>query len=268
MKTALRIVLLVIIAAFVSFCNKNETESTFYPSELNSIKKELASSFDSLDVRMGVAVTELSFELPDTTNVRNQLVNLLEQSSFVLELAFITPEGIMRMIEPPFYISFEGSDVSHQAHILKTFETRKPVYSQVFQAVEGYQAAVDVHPVIRLNQVLGGISALFRPVTFLTRTISPHVDEQDFELWVMEKGGRVIYDQDEAEIGLNVLTDSLYTDFPELIAAAKLMDSLAGGETFYSYYQTGTRTKVVKHTFWVTLKLYDMEWKIVWAKAE
>ena len=82
----------------------------------------------------------------------------------------------------------------------------------------------------------------------------------------MEPGGKVLYDQDAYEIGRNVITDTLYAKFPELIAAAKLIDAQKSGETTYSFYQTDTTIKVVKKTYWKTYALYGTDWKIVWVK--
>ena len=84
----------------------------------------------------------------------------------------------------------------------------------------------------------------------------------------MEKGGKVLFDQDTLEIGRNVLTDSLYSSFPELITASHLIDSLQSGETYYSFYQTGTSKKVVKKTYWSTYELFGTQWKIIWVKPE
>jgi len=65
-----------------------------------------------------------------------------------------------------------------------------------------------------------------------------------------------------------VLTDTLYQAFPELLSAAELIDAEKSGETTYSFYQTGTTTKVVKKTYWDTWELYGTEWKIIWVKPE
>ena len=125
-----------------------------------------------------------------------------------------------------------------------------------------------MHPILDQTILFGGITALFRPQTLLKRIIDPLVANQPFEMWVMEKGGVVLFDQDTLEIGRNVLTDPLYKPFPELIAAATLINKEQSGETYYSFYQTGTDIKVVKKTYWKTFSLYGTEWKIIWVKPE
>jgi hypothetical protein len=162
-----------------------------------------------------------------------------------------------------YYLS-QGTDISQQDHIVKIFETKQPVLSQSFDVVEGYNAVIDMYPILDNTGILGTVAGIFPPHLILGRVIAPYVSGEPFEIWVMESGGNVLYDQDAEEIGLNVITDPLYADFPELIAAAQRIDSEESGETTYSFYQTGTNNKVVKKTYWKTFKLLDNQWKIVW----
>jgi hypothetical protein len=98
--------------------------------------------------------------------------------------------------------------------------------------------------------------------------MEPLLVNQDFEFWVMEKGGRMLYNQDAYEIGLNLFTDPLYKDFPELVTAAGKIDTEESGTTHYSFYKTGTSEPVTKLTYWTTFELYGMQWKLVWVKPE
>jgi hypothetical protein len=189
---------------------------------------------------------------------------MFNRSSFANEFSFITPQGILQIIEPSQYYSHQGTDISEQDHIIKLFETKLPVLSQTFPLVEGYQAAILAHPILNNNQIAGALSCVMKPEVILGREILPFVSGQAFEIWVMEKGGIVLFDQDEEEIGLNVITDPLYADFPELIAAAQLINTDEDGKTTYSFYQTGTNELVVKETYWKTIHICDNEWKIIW----
>jgi len=260
-----KLIYLVLIALIFSMCNKKNDETDF-PIEISLVLVDLTKSFDTLNADMSSATAFVAENISDTVAIRAKMLELFNQSSFVLEFAFVTPQGIMQIIEPSVYYPQQGSDISQQDHIIQVFQSKAPVMSKSFDAVEGFNAAVVVHPVLKNAQVLGAITALFLPETILERTILPYVTGQAFEIWVMEAGGRVLYDQDADEIGLNVITDPLYAGFPELIAAAQLIDAQSSGETTYSFFQTGTNTTVTKKAYWHTWAMPGTAWKVIWVK--
>lgn len=267
MKT-IHIALALILTLGFASCRKTNEPVVIFPAEPDMVINSLNGSFDTLDTDMGATATSLAQNIANTAFIRDNMLGLCNRSSFVLEFAFITPQGIMQIVEPAIYHYIEGSDISTQDHVVQCFGTKQPALSKLFYAVEDFYAVVDMHPILDQTILLGGITALFRPQTLLKRIIDPLVANQPFEMWVMEKGGVVLFDQDTLEIGRNVLTDPLYQPFPELIAAATLIDKEQSGETYYSFYQTGTDIKVVKKTYWKTFSLYGTEWKIIWVKPE
>jgi hypothetical protein len=252
----------------VVFGCKKDKDDTYFPSEIATVINKLTLSFDTLNKDMAANVTWMSQNINDTAGIRTHLLSLYNNNSFPLEFGFVTPAGIFQIVEPALYHSAQGANLSQQDHIIKCFSTKLPVLSNTFDAVEGFSAAVDIHPIVYNNQILGGVTSLFITTTILDRIISPIVKNQNFEIWVMETNGRTIYDQDTAEVGLNVFTDPLYQSFPELISAAHEIANGKSGETSYSFYKTGTTTKVTKKTYWDTFYLYGNEWKIIWVKAE
>lgn len=267
MKTK-KIILMVLVVLGIAACKKSSDPVTFFPAELATVNTGLSLSFDTLNTDVSGIAVILAQHINDTALVRTEMKGLFTRSSFIMEFAYITPQGIMKIIEPSTYYGSQGSDISNQNHIIAAFQTKQPVLSKLFYAVEGFYAAVDVHPIVSDQQILGGITCMFLPQTILGRIITPLVKNQAFEIWVMEKGGNVLYDQDSDEIGRNLFTDSLYTPFPELIAAAYKIDTEQTGETSYSFYKTGTSIKVVKKTYWITYALYGNEWKLIWVKPE
>ncbi|MFH0762153.1 MAG: cache domain-containing protein [Bacteroidota bacterium] len=260
--------MLLLLLAVVCFTACNKEPIALIPTELATVSVNLTSSFDSLNFDVAVSSEIIALNSSDTVEIRAQMLRLFNHSSFILSSAFVNSQGILLIIEPASHYSVQGADISEQNHIKQIFQTKQPALSDVFFAAEGYYAAVVAHPVLSNGQVIGGITPLFLPETILGRIIAPLVKNQEFEMWVMEKGGTVIYDQDAEEIGLNLFTDTLYQSFTELIEAARLIAGNESGETYYSFYQTGTHKKVVKKTYWITFYLYGSEWKIVWVKPE
>lgn len=255
-----------IAAACLSGCNKDPI--SLIPSQLATSAVNLTASFDSLNFDVAASAETIALAGSDTAEIRAQMLRLYNRSSFILSSAYVDHEGILRIIEPASHYPVQGADISGQNHIQRMFQTGQPVLGDVFFAAEGYCAAVVAHPVLNNGEAIGGITPLFLPETLLGRIILPLVKNQEFEMWAMQKDGTVIYDQDTEEIGLNILTDSLYQPFTELIEATRLIAANDSGETYYSFYQTGTHKKVVKRTYWITFYLYGSEWKIVWVKPE
>lgn len=265
MKTSKIFIYVLVVVVFAS-C-KNE-EEPFFPEQLFQIKNQLAASFDSLNQSISAAVNQYEASGFDSAAMRASLLELYEESSFAAEFVYTTPEGILAIIEPAAYYAYEGTDISTQPHVISAFQTKKPVLSNGFMVVEGYQAAVTIHPIVQNNQLIGAISAVIVPSALLKRVIEPVVVNQGFEVWVMEKTGLVLYDQDEAEIGINVLTHPMYDDFPVLREACQKMAAEETGETSYSFYQTGTNTVVNKKTYWNTFSMQANEWKIIYVKPQ
>ena len=177
-------------------CKKSSDNEIFFPGEIGKVTTSLTKSFDSLNLEMAASAATISQNATDTAAIRSNMLGLFNGSSFILEFAFITPQGIMQIVEPALYHYIQGSDISQQGHVIKAFQTKQPVLSESFLAVEGYYAAVDIHPIVNNTQVLGGITSLFLPQSILGRIITPLVKNQPFEIWVMEKGGKVLFDQD------------------------------------------------------------------------
>lgn len=252
----------------LSFTACNKDEATFFPEQLSALNNSLTASFDSLNADLTTSAAYLGTKSNDTTAIRTEMQSLFNKTTFVTEFSFTTPQGIMQIIEPPYFYPTQGTDISQQSHIIKGYQTKAPVLSNSFYAVENFWGAVDFHPVVNNGDIKGGITSLFLPEDILGRLIIPLVKNQTYEMWVMEKGGKVLYDQDSEEIGLNVLTDPIYSEFTELVAAAGKINSQTTGETTYSYYKTGTTTKVVKKTYWLTFTMHGTEWKLIWVKPE
>jgi hypothetical protein len=263
----LRIALISLVFALMGSCKKENTPP-FFPEEIAQAITGLNAEFGIIHTPIEAAVAQFNANGVDTTVMRNKLHDLHYVITYSKEMVYVDTNGILAMVEPAEFYPYQGTDISTQPHVIKAAQTHLPVMSNAFMVVEGYQAAVDVHPVVHAGQFSGTISMVFMPEEVVATVVAPLVAGQsDFEIWVMEKTGLVLYDQDADEIGLNVLTDPLYQDFPELITACEKIASEKSGETQYSFFQTGTTTVITKKTYWDTFYIHGNEWKIVWVTA-
>ncbi len=266
MKTT-EIILSVFLAFSLASCNENKTEPTFPPA-IDTVVAGLKSSFDLLNTDMASTAAFAAANTSDTAAIRTKLSGLYSSSSFSYEFVFVTSQGFMQIIEPPAARSQQGADISQQDHVKLAFKSQRPVLSKIFFAVEGFYGAVDIHPIVANGQTKGAIANLFLPNVILKTIIAPVIKGQTFDIFVMEKGGRVLYDTDSLDIGDNLFTNKDLTSFPELTGAARLWDAQQSGETSYKFYMTGTSTVISKKAYWKTFELYGTEWRIIWIKPE
>jgi hypothetical protein len=264
MKTKLAF-LMISIVLIIGGCKKDSTD---LPDALTMSKLNLDASFSILDQHMTEATQYMISVDMDTSLVRSQLLQLVGEFPYITDFAEVTPAGIMRIIEPAEFYAFQGTDISNQDHVIKAFETKQPVLSRQFLTVEGFYAAVVIHPIVNNSAIEGGITAMFYPKDILGSIMAPLSQGQPFELWAMDMQGIILFDLDSAEIGLNLFTAPLYQDFPELITAGSKILSEDSGTTKYSFFKAGTSETVTKLTYWDTFELYGTQWKLVWVKPE
>lgn len=238
------------------------------PEALTTSVSNLENSFNILHDQMATVAHYMASINLDTTQIRARLIELYSNNPKVAEFSWVNKDGILKMIEPPVYYSDQGSDISQQEHIIKAAETKEPVLGLSFLAVEGFYAVAVLHPIVDSNTYLGSVATLLKTKEFLGDIMEPLLSGQEFELWVMEKGGYMIYNQDDIEIGLNVFTDPYYKDFPDFITACEKINKNESGTTQYTFYKTGTNNPVTKLTYWTTFERYGTEWKVVWVKPE
>lgn len=265
MKNKSFLLMLLLLAAFTG-CKKEEDNSTDpYPANLDVATSKIQQSLDSLNNFLNTASASLVTTGTDPVTVRNKLQQLYAASSFVKEYAFITPTGIMQVIEPPQYYAQQGSDLHADTNVMYVIDHHQPLFSKYFHAIEGYDAVVDMHPVNNGSLSLGAIEGLFTPAELLSRIIIPLVTAPN-EIWVMEMDGVMLYDPDPIGIGKNVFTDPYYNQIPSFVTACHTIIAGENGMTTYTFYHTGTQTQVTKKAWWRTIHLHTTTWKIVWSQ--
>lgn len=255
---------LLAIIGLTTACNTvNEGD---LPPALTSAVTSVSASMDSLSSSLSAAAAGLVQSGADTMLVRSEIQRLFRECSYGTEFVFTTPEGILQLVEPEIFYPSQSSDISRQAHIVKAFDTRLPVLSDVFSVVEGYHAVVEIHPIVTDGHLFGGISGLFSPAFLIARSVVPIVGQEPFRIWVMEKSGVILYDTDPSLIGLNVFTDEAFEQFPEMKLACEKMIVEPFGKTSFQFRDNGSGNIVSTKVFWKTLLHQDNDWIFIWTE--
>ena len=140
--------------------------------------------------------------------------------------------------------------------------------SEVFRAVEGFDAVVVQHPVAGSDGAfLGLVSAVVEPDLLLADRSDRAIAGTTLIAWAMAPDGRVIYDRDPDRIGRNVITDPAYAGFTEFVALAKRIGAEPAGSGSYSIAPPGGGAAVKQEAVWATAGLHGTEWRIVVVRA-
>jgi hypothetical protein len=234
------------------------------PPILSELQKGVQDILESWKSRLAKAAGETAASGLRDDALRGILRPLCQSGPGAVDCSFVNPQGLMTMVEPLEYRKFEGSDISKQEQVVRLQKTKKPVMSRVFRSVEGFEAVDIEHPVISPGgRLLGSVSVLMRPESFLAEVILPFVHGLPVDVWVMDNEGRILYDPDAEEIGRNLFTDPLYKPFPQLISLGKEIIRKRSGKGSYTFFDTGLKETVKKEAQWATIGLYGTEWRMV-----
>jgi len=231
---------------------------------LRKVTERVQSKLLHADKDFAYAAQKISQYDLKSDSVRNILKGLHARHSFIVDCCIVDTTGIMIVVEPEEYKSFEGSDVSDQVPVQKIHRTHKPVTSNAFIAVEGFQAVVIQYPIFSgVNEFVGPLSMLIRPDSMLVDIIKPIIKGLPLNIWVMQKDGIILYDQNEEEIGKNLFTDEMYKPYGNLLALGEEIVANDNGYGSYTFLSDTMTEPVEKKCFWETVGLYDMQWKLV-----
>jgi hypothetical protein len=234
------------------------------PPVLLELQRAIQAVLDSMDADLAAAAEDLTragLTSPDTRAILNELC---EQHAYVVDCCTVDRNGTMLVVEPDSYREFEGSDISQQEQIIRLHQTEQPVLSQAFRAVEGFNAVDLETPIFGPDgELIGSVSMLIRPESFLSTLIEPEVQGLPIDAWVMQLDGLILYDPDVEEIGRNLFEDPIYQPFPQLLTLGREITANAAGTGTYEFFGTGMSAPVKKAASWCSVGLHGTKWRLV-----
>ncbi|MDD5270485.1 MAG: cache domain-containing protein [Candidatus Omnitrophica bacterium] len=238
-------------------------------SVILTLQGKINSSFAKMDAEVAAAAKELSKTGIEGAEARKIMRKLAKSSRYCVDCSTVDMKGNMVIIEPEEYRKYEGANIIGQAQAGLLHRARRPVFGDVFMSVEGFYAAAIQHPVFsERGEMIGSVSLMFRPDYFFKSLVEPEVKGLPVHVWVMQKDGRDIYDDDPKQIGKNVLQDPMYKPFPALVDFAKKISAEQTGSGSYDFFDIGTKEVIRKDSVWTTVGLYGAQWRLVVARKE
>ncbi len=259
MKTTV-LTLALVLAAVVPNARGADLES---PPVLLALQQDLTSALKAMDADVARVVRRLRKSGLFGKAAENALGRLCAGHASAVDCTAVDPKGIMRLVAPAEYKRFQGSDIGDQEQIQRLRQTKRPVLSAAFRAVEGFDAMDLEHPVLgSKGRLLGSVSLLFRPEKLIAATVGRRAEESGWEVWVLETGGRFLYGTLPVSIGKNLMTDSRYQPFPSLVALGQRIVREPSGSGSYEFGEPGQKS-VTKRGVWTTVELHGTPWRLL-----
>jgi hypothetical protein len=249
------------------FMAKVEQDTQLTPQLTLSLERfvpELQAALNQIDVSMAGKVRSHIFNPQNENEIRTLLGSILEENANLINVAFIDPRGVLRLIEPSDYRNFEKADISKQPQVAAMQREPRPLFSKAFNSVEGFLAVDITYPVHDVRQKFAGsVSALIRPARLIEPLLKKTSIPEDYELWVMQPDGMIVYDRDVDEIGRLLFSNALYADYESLLKLGKNIAASPSGEGSYLFVTQGAADKVIKKAVWQSVRLHENEWRVI-----
>ncbi len=233
------------------------------PLVLAAVTKQVSETFAHLDTALQQAARELGTTGLQGDAARQVLLQTCRRFSAAVDCSTVDAAGRMLTVEPAPYRRFEGKDISGQHQVRQLQKSRRPVFSTVFRSVEGFDAVDLEYPVFNpAGELIGSVSILIKPEKLLGEIISPLAAGLPVAVWAMEPGGRILYDVDSGQVGLNLFSAPLYRPYTSLLRLGRQIAKAPQDSGSYRF-KNKTGQLVVKQAFWQTVSLYGTAWRLV-----
>ena len=161
-----------------------------------------------------------------------------------------------------------GSNISNQKHFQEILKEHKPVVSDVFKAMQGFNA-VSLHvPVFKGGSFKGTIAILINFESLAKRYLEVIKIGETGYAWVISRDGMQLYSPVTGFVGKSVSEN--YKDFPSIISMVQDMLQGHQGIATYTFDKIGnqTVTPARQHTVYLPIHIGNTFWSIAVASSE
>ncbi len=160
-----------------------------------------------------------------------------------------------------------GRNLAHQKHVQELLKTRKPVVSDVFRTVQGYDAVALHVPVFRGEQFKGSIAIVINFQSLAKRYLEIVRIGKTGYAWVVSRDGTELYCPVPGHTANSVFANC--KEFPSIIAMAENMLKGQAGSATYTFNMINDKkvTPVTKHAVYLPINLGNTFWSIVVASS-
>jgi hypothetical protein len=264
-KSIVKIFLVLLVSiSCLSACSYPVAEQSMLNGTATGFKQIVQRDLDQLDADAESAAEALGKTGLSGSEARQILDNLYRKNDYVVDCCATDASGKMVTIMPEIYSRYEGSDISGQEVTIEYNQTKKPMLSKVFTAVEGFDAVVLIWPVVSdKSEDIGSLSVLFKPETLFNKAANTILSGNKIEIEVIQVDGLTLYDSSDEDTGTNLFTDPRFQPYTELISLGHKIAGQESGSGSYSYKSNENSQLVKKDAYWVSAGLHGTSWRIV-----
>ncbi len=168
----------------------------------------------------------------------------------------------------PVLPALVGRDLSSQGHVREVIRTHRPVVSEVFRAVQGYDTIAIHVPVFRKGVFNGTIAVTVDFQSLARRYIETIKVGKTGYAWVTSRDGTELYCPVPGHVGKSVFKTSMAS--PSILAMAREMLQGREGTTTYVFDRVvAEKTEpVLKHAVYMPIAVGNTFWALVVATPE
>lgn len=203
-------------------------------------------------------------KLSDQEKMHSVLKDLCRIHPYAVDCSAVDLQGTMIAVEPGEYRGVEGKNIDRQKQIKRLHRTGEPVMSEMLRVVEGF-FAVDLEWPVRSKKgdLIGSVSMIVKPEPFLEKIIRPALTRENYNVWVMQKDGQILYSRYKEAIGSYPTTDDSYIGNRSLLGALRETLENKSGIKRYRKRGIGRAASDVKALTWTTVGLHGTEWRVI-----
>lgn len=167
----------------------------------------------------------------------------------------------------PYYPNSIGANISKQRHMQRILSDHKPVVSDVFDAVQGFQAIALHYPIYKEGS-FDGTLAFVIDFGMVGKSILEEIGtDSSGYAWMLSSEGIELYCPVPGHLGKSIRETA--SGFPDLL---QLVDSMLAGKegmATYTYDKVGTRAHVGKKiAYYLPVHINDTFWALAVAYSE
>lgn len=189
-----------------------------------------------------------------------------EQKNQIGSLIRTDKKGII--IYAPPYLNLTGKDISYEKHVKDILINQKTIVSDIFYAIQGYNAIAIHVPVFDNDKFIGSLGAILKVEAAGKRFLEDIKIGESGYAWMISRDGIELYSPINGHTGKSIYETSL--EFPSLLDMGKKM--MAGGTGYSTFYYNQSRNKSTELTkrygIYAPVHIYNTFWSIGVASAE
>lgn len=226
------------------------------------LAKQAIKNFNELVNKWNSLLSHLSND-KNIVLMNNEGISLINK---IYEMYKSELKGITRTNEKgvitytiPFYPNTIGRDISKQKHMIKILDNHKPVCSDVFKSVQGYDAIVIHYPIFKKNKYNGSLAFLFNFKDITENILKETRIGDKGNTWLISSEGTILFSNEKYSQGKSIY--EVFNDDTERLLLAKKMLSGNEGKATLMYINEKNESEVYE-SYFVPVKILNAFWSL------